>query len=102
MDTALLVYNGNGFSGNDAIAKFIAEMPPTEHNLTTIDAQPIIDSAAGKTILIQVSGTVKLGGQRSKAFQQTFTVTALMEKWKIVTDCFRLQEGICGEIKSIN
>jgi len=102
LDTALLVYNGNGFKGIDAITKFVNDMPKTEHTITTIDAQPILDESAGKTILIQVSGTVKIGGQRSKAFQQSFTVTAQNQKWKIVTDCFRLQEGICGEIKATN
>lgn len=100
MENALLVYNGNGFNGTDEIVKFINGMPPTEHNLTTLDAQPIIDSSAGRTILIQVSGTVKIGTQKSKAFQQTFTVTAVIDKWKIVTDCFRLQEGICGEVRT--
>jgi len=100
MDDGLLVWNGNAFNGKDAIMKFITELPTTEHTLTTIDAQPIIDTSVGQqTILIQVSGTLKIDNQRSKAFQQTFTVTALNDKWKIVTDCFRLQEGICGEIK---
>jgi len=99
-DTALLVYNGNGINGVEAISKFVKDMPKTEHTITTIDAQPILDESAGKTILIQVSGTVRIGGQRSKAFQQSFTVTVENQKWKIATDCFRLQEGICGEIKS--
>lgn len=102
MDEALFVYNGNGFSGNEEIAKFITKMPSTEHFLTTVDAQPILDSSAGRTILIQVSGTVKVASQKSKAFQQSFTVTANNNKWKVVTDCFRLQEGICGEIKLTN
>jgi len=100
MDEALYVYNGNGFNGKDAIAKFISEMPTTEHNLTTMDAQPILVSPAGRSILVQVSGTVKIGGQKSKAFQQTFTLTTQETKWKIVSDCFRLQDGICGEIKT--
>ena len=102
MDNGLFVYNGNGFNGKDSIAKFIGEMPSTKHDLSTVDAQPILDAAAGKTILIQVSGTVKIGGQRSKAFQQTFTLTAINENWKIVTDTFRIQDGICGEVKNIN
>lgn len=99
MDSGIFVYNGNGFNGKEAIAKFISEMPTTQHDLTTIDAQPILDISAGRTILIQVSGTVKIEKQRSKAFQQTFTLTAEGDKWKIVTDTFRLQDGICGEIK---
>jgi len=100
MDNGLLVYNGNGFNGKDAITKFIMELPTTKHDLTTIDAQPILDNA-GQAVLIQVSGTVKIGqgGGRSRAFQQTFTLTAENNKWKVVTDTFRLQDGICGEIK---
>jgi NTF2-related export protein 1/2 len=101
MDNGLFVYNGNGFNGTSAITKFISEMPSTKHELSTIDAQPILDQAAGKTILIQTSGTVKIGGQKSRAFQQTFTLTAINETWKIVTDTFRLQDGICGDIKNI-
>lgn len=100
MDNGILVFNGNGLTGKDAITKFRSEIPTTSHDLTTIDAQPILDSSAGQTILIQVSGTVKFGTAKSKAFQQTFTVTAdNNDKWKIVTDTFRIQDGICGEIK---
>lgn len=100
MDNGIFVYNGNGFNGKEAITKFIMEMPSTKHELFTVDAQPILDASAGRTVLIQVSGTVKIGGHRSKAYQQTFTLTAdVNDKWKIVTDTFRLQDGICGEIK---
>ena len=67
--------------------------------MTTLDAQPILDSSAGKSYLIQVSGTVKINNQKSRAFQQSFLITAQDNKWKIVTDTFRLQDGICGEIK---
>jgi len=106
MDDGLLVYNGNGFTGQIAITKFLTELPETKHELTTIDAQPILDmdttpGSTFPTLLIQVSGTVKIAGQKSRAFQQTFTlaVDPTKTKWKIVTDTFRLQDGICGEIK---
>lgn len=102
MDSSLLVWNGNGYSGIENIKKFFKELPSTEHELKTVDAQPIIDGAVSDqhTFLIQVSGTVKLGDNRLKAFQQTFVITAQQSKWKIVTDCFRLQDGICAGIKS--
>jgi len=74
-------------------------LPDTSHQMTTLDAQPILDSSAGKSYLIQVSGTVKIDNQKSRAFQQSFLITAQDNKWKIVTDTFRLQDGICGEIK---
>jgi NTF2-related export protein 1/2 len=96
LDTALLVFNGNGISGVEPITKFQQELPSMEHTLTTLDAQPILDSAAGKSYLIQTSGTVKIDNQRSQAFQQSFLITAHETKWKIVTDTFRLQNSIYG------
>ncbi|XP_070503837.1 NTF2-related export protein [Chironomus tepperi] len=98
MDNGLLVYNGNGFQG-ESIGNFLKSLPDTSHQMTTLDAQPILDSSAGKSYLIQVSGTVKISNQKSRAFQQSFLITAQDNKWKIVTDTFRLQDGICGEIK---
>ena len=97
MDTGLLVWNGNGKKGKEFIEKFFQELPSTEHNLTTLDAQPIIDDAVGaqQTILIQATGTVKYQGKPSRAFQQTFMITAQLDKWKIVNDCFRLQDALC-------
>uniref|UniRef100_A0A182SAX2 NTF2 domain-containing protein n=1 Tax=Anopheles maculatus TaxID=74869 RepID=A0A182SAX2_9DIPT len=43
---------------------------------------------------MQVSGSVKFHENPSKPFQQTFMITAQGDKWKIVSDCFRLQDGI--------
>jgi NTF2-related export protein 1/2 len=95
---ALLVYNGNGVNGSEEIGKFLHDLPSTETSLTTLDAQPIVDSLAGaKTYLIQTSGTVKIESQKSRAFQQSFLITAQDTKWKIVSDTFRLQDGICNE-----
>lgn len=42
METANLIWNGNGISGNDNIQKFCTDLPPSEHTITTLDAQPII------------------------------------------------------------
>ncbi|KAK9877156.1 hypothetical protein WA026_016899 [Henosepilachna vigintioctopunctata] len=96
LDTGLLTWNGNGVIGNEKIQKFYIELPPTDHTLTTLDAQPILDDAVNGqlTYLIQVSGTVKYQERTPKTFQQNFIVTAEGGKWKIVSDCFRLQEPI--------
>lgn len=97
MDTAILVYNGNGIAGVEHITKFIQDMPASEHSITTVDAQPILDISAGRSLLIQISGTVKYENQKqSQAFQQSFLITAQDSKWKIVSDTFRLQNGIYG------
>lgn len=54
------------------------------------------DSAVGEqlTFIIQVSGTVKYQEKVPKTFQQNFVITAQGDKWKIVSDCFRLQEPL--------
>lgn len=56
----------------------------------------VIDSAVSgqTTFLIQVSGSVKYQDKPAKTFQQNFIVTAQGDKWKIVSDCFRLQEPL--------
>lgn len=100
MDTGSLIYNGNAYIGQDNIFKFIKELPTTKHETITMDAQPIIsDGIEQKTIIIQVSGLVKIAAQKSRAFQQSFVLTAIGGSWKIVADTFRLQDGIRGEIK---
>ncbi|VEN55355.1 unnamed protein product [Callosobruchus maculatus] len=72
------------------------DLPTTDHSITTLDAQPILDSAVNGQLsfIIQVSGSVRYQDKPSKTFQQNFVVTAQGDKWKIVSDCFRLQEPL--------
>ncbi|XP_018327201.1 NTF2-related export protein [Agrilus planipennis] len=102
LDTGLLVWNGNGVAGNERIQKFFMELPPTDHTVITLDAQVIPESAVSGqlTFLIQVSGTVKYQDKLPKNFQQNFMITAQGDKWKIVTDCIRLQEPLGANEKS--
>ncbi|CAH1119760.1 unnamed protein product [Phaedon cochleariae] len=96
LDTGLLAWNGNGITGNENILKFMIDLPTTDHVINTLDAQPILDSAVNGqlTFMIQVSGTVRYQDKTPKTFQQNFIVTAQGDKWKIVSDCFRLQEPL--------
>lgn len=95
LDTAVAVWNGNGTTGKDDIQKFFQELPSTEHTITTLDAQPVIDAAiTQKTLLIMVSGSSRIQGNQPKQFQQTFMITAQGDKWKIVSDCFRIQDAL--------
>lgn len=97
LDNAILVWNGNGTNGNDNIQKYLQELPPSEHSIVTLDAQPVIDDALQnqKTMLITVSGILRWQSkQGSKQFQQTFMITAQGDKWKIVSDCFRIQDAL--------
>ncbi|CAG9855618.1 unnamed protein product [Phyllotreta striolata] len=96
LDTGLLSWNGNGVTGNENILKFVIELPTSEHTINTLDAQPVLESAVNGqlTFVIQVTGTVKYQDKTPKTFQQNFIITAHGDKWKIVSDCFRLQEPL--------
>lgn len=97
LDNAICVWNGNGTTGKENIQKFIQELPSTEHSITTLDAQPVIDEIANQnTMLIMVSGMSRIQSNQNqqKQFQQTFMITAQGDKWKIVSDCFRIQDAL--------
>lgn len=42
LETGLLAWNGNGVTGSENILKFMIDLPPTDHVVTTLDAQPIL------------------------------------------------------------
>lgn len=99
LDTGLLVWNGNEAVGSEKIQKYYQDLPSSEHSIQTLDAQPIVDDAvAGQpTYLIQVSGVVKFQSAGAKPFQQTFVITAQADKWKIASDCFRMQDALVAD-----
>lgn len=96
LDNAIAIWNGNGTTGKENIQKFFQDLPTTEHAVTTLDAQPVIDDATSnqKTLLIMVSGIFRVLNNPPKQFQQTFMITAQGDKWKIVSDCFRIQDAL--------
>lgn len=96
LDNAIAIWNGNGTTGKDNIQSFFQDLPTTEHTVTTLDAQPVIDEATSnqKTLLIMVSGMFRVLNNSAKQFQQTFMITAQGDKWKIVSDCFRIQDAL--------
>lgn len=98
MDNAIAVWNGNGLNGKENIQNFIQGLPSTEHNVSVCDAQPIIDEVTSnqKTLLVLVSGSVRILSNTAKPFQQTFVISAHDDKWKIVRDCFRFQDALCA------
>lgn len=51
-----------------------------------------LEAATQLTFLIKVGGQVKYEEKNVKSFNQTFLITAVGDKWKIVSDCFRTQE----------
>lgn len=96
LENGIAVWNGNGTTGKENIQKYFLELPSTEHSITTLDAQPIIadDTLNQTTLLVMVSGMFRLQGNPQKQFQQTFMITAEGDKWKIASDCFRIQDAL--------
>lgn len=96
MDSAVLVWNGNGAAGANDIQRFLLNLPVSEHNVNILDAQPMADDTAATrpTFLIQTAGSVRYHeatDSQNKQFQQTFVITVQEDKWKVVSDCFRFQ-----------
>lgn len=96
MDTAVLVWNGNGTTGKEEIQKFFAELPTSSHTYSCFDSQQIPGSAVGNKLayVIKTAGNVSFQGRQARLFQQNFIITAEGDKWKIVSDCFRFQEPV--------
>lgn len=96
LNSGLLVWNGNEIKGHEKIQNFFNDLPISDHVIRTLNAQPILNSAVNGqfTVMIQVSGKVKYQDKRPKSFQQNFIITAQENQWKIVSDCFRLQESL--------
>lgn len=96
LDNAIAVWNGNEVIGKDNIQQFFISLPDIEHTVLTYDVQPVIDETISnqQTLLLVVAGTIRIKRQTSKPFQQTFMITAQGDKWKIVRDCFRIQDAL--------
>lgn len=104
LDTGLLVWNGNESLGKDNVQTYFQNLPSSQHTIVTLDAQPIIDDSISNqpTFLVQVSGNVAFQNNPIKPFQQTFMITAQGDKWKIASDCFRLQDALSTVEKKVS
>jgi len=91
LTTANLVWNGNYVHGKDQIVNFFENLPSTETNLMSVDAQPVLDLPEFNgqvTINVTCGGRIKVGS-RAKFFTESFMLTAENNTWKIVSDTFR-------------
>lgn len=101
MDNAVAIWNGNGLNGNNNIQDFIQKLPSTSHRVLTFNAQPIVDEMAPNqnAIMILVSGKIQHFNSTTNDhhFQQTFLIYAQEDKWKIASDCFRMQDALSAQ-----
>lgn len=93
--TANLVWNGNYVQGKEQIVSFYENLPSSETNLMSIDAQPVLDLPEFNgqvTINVVCGGRMKIGS-RTKFFSECFMLTAETVNgkatWKIVSDTYR-------------
>ncbi|XP_052720887.1 NTF2-related export protein 2-like isoform X2 [Crassostrea angulata] len=94
LDTATMVWNGNGLSGLENIQKYLEGLPVTEHRMESLDCQPISDKVSGGqfSIIVKTYGTVKYQNRKSKTFHQNFMLTSQNNVWRVVSDSFRFQD----------
>lgn len=101
LENAVAIWNGNGLNGNNNIQDFILKLPSTSHRVLTFDAQPIVNEIAPNqnAIMILVCGKVQHFNSTTNGhyFQQTFVIYAQEDKWKIASDCFRIQDALCSQ-----
>lgn len=91
MDEAKLVWNGHLVEGKQRIVDFYTGLPVSDTALNSVDAQAVLDlpALAGQpTINVICGGRMRLG-TKSKFYTECFTLTALNNTWKIVSDTFR-------------
>ncbi|XP_046452224.1 NTF2-related export protein 1-like [Daphnia pulex] len=94
MDTAVLVWNGSSVAGNMVIQAFLEKLPVSDHQIVSLDAQPVHDEAikGQSTIMVTVAGIVRYEKKPAQPFCQDFLITAQESKWKVVSDCLRFQK----------
>ncbi|KAK4008260.1 NTF2-related export protein 1 [Daphnia magna] len=94
METAVLVWNGNSVSGNMQIQSFLEKLPASDHQIVSLDAQPIHEEAikGQPTVMAVVAGIVRFEKKPAQPFCQNFLITAQDTKWKVVSDCLRFQQ----------
>ncbi|GMT28435.1 hypothetical protein PFISCL1PPCAC_28463, partial [Pristionchus fissidentatus] len=89
---ANLIWNGNSCTGHDDICKFIQQLPQTDHNIQSVDAQrlPGMDetSQLPEGIIMNVAGTVVMG-LTTHGFMHNFVLMREDGKFKIKCDRFR-------------
>ena len=91
MDEAKLVWNGNLVEGKQRIVDFYTGLPVSDTSLNSVDAQAVLDLPAlgGQPTISVICGGRMRYGPKSKFFTESFTLTALNNTWKIVSDTFR-------------
>ncbi|KAH3764283.1 NTF2-related export protein 1/2 [Pelomyxa schiedti] len=86
-----LQWNGTRKTGQE-IYPFLLSLPPTNHNLSSLDVHPIfVDSNPTKNLLVRVAGTVRFttNSNSPRNFSHTFIITEVNGTSFIADECYR-------------
>ncbi len=120
-EDSVLIWNGNAKKGLQTLRDFFQQLPPSTHNIQSIDCQPIAgappapalapprwprslprctgadgtESPQASNIFVVVVGTVTYAKEDPRHFHETFILAQEPGKgtYYIVNDCFRLTTG---------
>eukprot|EP01006_Ploeotia_vitrea_P037237 TRINITY_DN66105_c13_g1_i2.p1 TRINITY_DN66105_c13_g1~~TRINITY_DN66105_c13_g1_i2.p1 ORF type:complete len:172 (-),score=20.82 TRINITY_DN66105_c13_g1_i2:345-803(-) len=88
--SANLVWNGHGVKHEGTqIQNLLQSLPQTNHDITSIDCQPVAGGDSPKLMLVEVHGIVTYGGDTKFSFDQTMLCALAPTAVKFVYDCYR-------------
>lgn len=90
----MVVWNGNDRTGLVNIANFYQSFPGSEHEVLSLDCQPVADSQGQRTVLVACQGQVKYDAKQEVPFAQHFLLTKQGEVWKVASDRFRFLDQL--------
>ncbi|KAG2040180.1 hypothetical protein BDR03DRAFT_858535 [Suillus americanus] len=90
---SMLTWEGKPFQGGSNIVEHLAALPfeKVAHKISTFDAQP--SSLDMSTLLINVTGLLRVDGDQELQFSQVFVLAKEGESFYVLNDMFRLNLG---------
>ncbi|KAG1790874.1 nuclear transport factor 2 [Suillus plorans] len=90
---SMMTWEGKQFQGGANIVQHLNELPfeKVAHKISTFDAQP--SSLDMSTLLISVTGLLRVDGDQELQFSQVFVLAKEGESFYVLNDMFRLNLG---------
>eukprot|EP00013_Stygamoeba_regulata_P015504 CAMPEP_0177673128 /NCGR_PEP_ID=MMETSP0447-20121125/25756_1 /TAXON_ID=0 /ORGANISM="Stygamoeba regulata, Strain BSH-02190019" /LENGTH=149 /DNA_ID=CAMNT_0019180935 /DNA_START=174 /DNA_END=623 /DNA_ORIENTATION=+ len=94
-EPSVLIWNGTPYQGLGTIRQFYSHLPPSKHEIHSIDCHPIIENLeTAMNILVTVVGRVSYDSRSAGAFHQTFILARRPDgKYYVAQDIMRLVES---------
>jgi len=91
-DQSCLTFEGAQFQGKGPIVEKLMSLPfkTVNHQITTIDCQPIIGVDDNQACCVMVTGQLKTDDDPPHSFHQTFILRPAGDSFVVANDIFRL------------